>query len=44
MKTVCVLAFLLITSPLLYAQHPVKSDTIVPGKGHRDKQRRGHYD
>jgi hypothetical protein len=37
-KPAYILAILLIFSVFLYAQQPVKPDTIVPGKGTRDKQ------
>ncbi len=33
-----ILAFLLLFSPFLYAQKPVKADTIVAGKGNKDNQ------
>jgi len=38
MKTIYILAFLLLSSPLLYAQKSVKSDTIKPNRGNVDKQ------
>jgi hypothetical protein len=38
MKTVSILAFLLIFSQFVYAQQPVKTDTIKPGKGNTEKQ------
>jgi hypothetical protein len=40
MKTTYILAFLLLSSPFLYAQRPVtaKADTIKPAKGNVDKQ------
>lgn len=38
MKTVYILAFLLLFSPFLYAQPSVKADTIKPAKGNVDKQ------
>jgi len=40
MKTAYILAFLLLSSPFLYAQRPVtaKADTIKPAKGNVDKQ------
>jgi hypothetical protein len=38
MKAAYSLAFLLITSSFVYAQQPVKTDTIVPGKSNTDKQ------
>ena len=38
MKAATILTFLLLSSLFLYAQKPVKSDTIVAGKGNKDKQ------
>jgi hypothetical protein len=38
MKTTYILAFLLYSYSFVYAQHDVKSDTIVPAKGNSDKQ------
>jgi len=38
MKTISILAFLLLFSQLIYAQQPLKTDTIKPGKGNPDRQ------
>src|SRR5260221_3713703 len=38
MKAGYILVFLFLSSSFLYAQKPVKADTIVAGKGNKDKQ------